>query len=212
MPQVLEDAQGDAQRLPRLHRVLRAELDVAQVTQGLSLGVAVAEFPREADGALVAAGGLGQVAEVLLGEAQAVPGSRLAGTVPEQAEPGHGRPAGVPGLPVVADQGVTPADVVQGRGLPGLVAGGQEQRESLLGVPERVGVPVLLLGHPAEGLVHLALAHLAAELPVQLEALGQVVNGLLEPPARAQVCATRRRAVACAARSPVRIAASSPAR
>jgi hypothetical protein len=53
------------------------------------------------------------------------------------------------------------------------------QGKGLLGVAECVGVPALALSHRAEALVDAPLAGVVAELPVQLQALGQVGAGLV---------------------------------
>jgi hypothetical protein len=49
------------------------------------------------------------------------------------------------GLPVVAEQGVLPAGLVEGAGLPGLVAGGLGRVEGLPGVVEGLGGAAPLL-------------------------------------------------------------------
>jgi hypothetical protein len=89
---------------------------------------------------LVAGGGGGEVAQVVLGVSQAVPGMPLEPAVADFRAQVECPAAGQAGLMVVTQKPVIPADVVERFGLGGLVAGGLEQAQCLLGVPERVGV------------------------------------------------------------------------
>ncbi len=72
--QVVENGQG---LLPGLRRLAGRVLTVAEVSKGFRFMDAVAEFAGEAEGALIAGGGFGEVAQMELGVCQVVPGSSL---------------------------------------------------------------------------------------------------------------------------------------
>jgi hypothetical protein len=86
--------------------------------------VAVAGFPVQAERALVAGGGFGEVAQMMLGVPQAVPGIPLEPAVANLRAQGECLPAERAGLLVVAEQAVEPANVVERYGLGRLVADG----------------------------------------------------------------------------------------
>jgi hypothetical protein len=83
MAQVVEDLQS---LLPGLHGGLELAVGlpgVTEVAQSNGFVEAVGKFAVQAECPLVAGGGLSEVAEVVLGVAQAVPGSCLALAVPD---------------------------------------------------------------------------------------------------------------------------------
>jgi hypothetical protein len=85
-----------------------------------------------------------QPAEVVAGEADAVPGGRLAAPVAELLEQGQGLPAVEQCPVVVPEQGEAVADTVQRLGRAETVPGGPEQLECPLGLAERVRVAARL--------------------------------------------------------------------
>jgi hypothetical protein len=107
---------------------------------------AVASFLREADRALVAGGGLGEVAQMALGIPQAVPGCCLEPAVANFRAQDDCLAAKRPGLLVVAEEAVVPADGVERLSLCRLGADGLEQAQRLLVVPERVSIATLASG------------------------------------------------------------------
>jgi EmrB/QacA subfamily drug resistance transporter len=112
MAQVVEDGEGLLPGLPGLRQVAGGVTGVAEVGENLRFKLAVAEFPGDAKGTLVTGGGLGKVAQMVLGVAQAVPASSLKAAVPVCSAHGERLLAERPGLLVVAEQAVAPADVV----------------------------------------------------------------------------------------------------
>src|SRR5262249_11420168 len=84
------------------------------------------------------------------------------------------------GLPVVAEQGVQPADLVEGAGLPGLVAGGPEQVEGLPGVVEGLRGVALPLPQVGQVVVGAGLPDLVADLTVQVEGVAELGVGVVE--------------------------------
>jgi hypothetical protein len=76
--QVLEDGQRLLPGLPGLGQLAGGVAGVAEVGQDVRFIEKVAGFPEEAERALVAGGGFGEVAQMVLGVPQAVPpGGRL---------------------------------------------------------------------------------------------------------------------------------------
>jgi hypothetical protein len=148
----------------------------------------------------------------MLGVAQAVPRTGLAGAVAELAVQAQGLLTGRLCLLVIAEQDADAADVIESPGLPGLVTGGLEQDEGRFGVPERVGISALLRGNPGEGLMHMSQAYPVVKLLVELEALGQVGARLVVVSELTQECASSLCTAACPAVSPSRVAAASAAR
>jgi hypothetical protein len=69
------------QALPGPLRLAHGVVGVGKAGEGLGLVVPVAEFPERAEGVLVAGGGLGMAAKVVLGGAEVVPGVRLVAAV-----------------------------------------------------------------------------------------------------------------------------------
>jgi hypothetical protein len=101
---------------------------------------AVSVFVGDAERALVADGGFGEVAQMVLGVTQAVPDLSFEPAVAGFPAQGECLPAERAGLLVVAEKAVVPADVVERCGLVGLVADGLIQAQRLLSMPERGGV------------------------------------------------------------------------
>ena len=93
-------------------QVLGGVVDVAEMGEHLGFLVAVAEFPEDIQSATVAVGGVGEVAELVLGVAEAVPGVRLAEPVAQLEAQRKRLSAEGPGLLVGAEPGVAPADIV----------------------------------------------------------------------------------------------------
>jgi hypothetical protein len=90
------------------------------------------------------------VAEMVVGEPEAVPDVGLQPGVATFLEQLERLPAGGARLPVVAELDMEPADPVEGEGLARPVAARGEQLERLPGMAEGVGVAALLLEHDAE--------------------------------------------------------------
>ena len=123
---------------------------VADMAERFGLGPAVADLPVEDEGPLVADGRFGVVAEVVVGEPEAVPDVGLQPGVAKLLEQLECLPAGGERLPVVAELDVEPADPVQGEGLACPVARGGEQLQPLPGMAQGVGIAALLLERDAE--------------------------------------------------------------
>src|ERR1022692_200416 len=149
---------ADNPRRGRSHGQL-AEFGTNPISGGMT------EVIEDAQGLLPGVASLLPMVGGEVGVAEVGEGVGLAEAVSEVAEDG-------PSLLVVAEQGVTPADVVEGRSLRGLVIDRAEHGQGLLGMVERVAKIGLAFGHPAEGLVRPGLAGAVAELPVQPEAFG----------------------------------------
>jgi hypothetical protein len=143
-------------------------LGIAEVGKDSCLGVAVAEFPEQAERTLVTRRGRSMIAGLVLGFAEAVPGLRLIGAMAEFLQAEH------PGLLVAAEVGVAPADGGQSPGLLHLVTDGLEQVQGPLAVAERLGVAVLEVGYPGRRHVDEGLPDPVTEPTVQLEAVRQV--------------------------------------
>jgi hypothetical protein len=92
-------------------------------------------------------------------------------------------PVPVDRLPVLAEQGVAPADRVERPDLPGRVVRRLEQAERLLGVAERLPVAALLVGNPAEVEVGVGLPGQVPEPAEQVERGRQVRDRVGVPPA-----------------------------
>jgi hypothetical protein len=107
---------------------------------------AVAGFPVQAERPLVAGGGFGEVAQVVLGVPQAVPSISLDPAVAGFGTQSECLAAEHAGLLVVTEKPVAPADGVERLGLGRLIADGLAQAQRLLSVPERVGVAALTFG------------------------------------------------------------------
>jgi hypothetical protein len=75
--ELVEDVQGLSPRVPGLPLVARGIAGVGEVDEDLRFRRQVAELPDEAERALVAGGGFGEITQVVLGVAQAVPGDGL---------------------------------------------------------------------------------------------------------------------------------------
>ena len=73
VPQVVEDGQRLLPGLPGLRQLAGGVARVAEVGEGVRFIEADTGFPEKAERALVAGGGFGEVAQVVLGVPQAVP-------------------------------------------------------------------------------------------------------------------------------------------
>jgi hypothetical protein len=144
--QALEDGECllPGRRGPR--QLAGGVMAVAKMDQRVRLVEAVAGFPEEADRVLVAGGGFGEVAQMVLGVPQAVPGCCLDPAVAGFRAEGECPAAERAGLLVVAEEAVVPADGVERFGLVRLVADGLVQAKGPLGVAERAGVAALVFG------------------------------------------------------------------
>lgn len=108
--QVVEDVKGFVPGMSCPPALPAGQAVVAQVGENLGFAETVTGLAGEAESLPVTRRGLSQVAEAVLGVAQAVPRGGLVIAVTEFAVHRHGTPAECPGLLVVAEQGVTPAD------------------------------------------------------------------------------------------------------
>jgi hypothetical protein len=99
-----------------LIRLTCGEAGVADVAERLGLGPPVADLPVQAEGPLVAGGRFGVVAEVVVGEPEAVPDVGLQPGVAKLGEQLERLPAGDERMAVIADLDVEPADPGSGRG------------------------------------------------------------------------------------------------
>jgi hypothetical protein len=150
MVEVVQDGERFLPGGAGLIRLTGSEAGVADVAERLGLGPAVADLPVQAEGPLVTGGRFGVVAELVVGEPEAVPDVGLQPGVATFLEQLERLPAGGARLPVVAELDMEPADPVEGEGLARPVAGRGEQLERLPGMAEGVGVAALLLEHDAE--------------------------------------------------------------
>src|SRR5215469_11871399 len=107
MVQVVENVQGPQPGRPGGEVIAVGVPDIAEVGAGLGFGAAGAKLPEEPHSALIALGGTGQVAELVLGAAEAVPADGLTDAVAEFLLQGQGLLADHAGLPEVAELGVT---------------------------------------------------------------------------------------------------------
>ena len=111
--QLIDDAKRLQPRLARAGPIVDREADVAEAGQCLHLAAAVAELPIERQRMPVLGGGLPVVAEVMVGEAEAIPRVGLAATIAEAAVQGE-RPLAVGQRRApIAELGVAPANVVE---------------------------------------------------------------------------------------------------
>ena len=159
MVDLVEDEQGVCPGPPSDLGVTRAELDVAEVIERVRFVEAVRQCPVEVDGALVAGDGSLVLAELVLDVAEAVPGSGLPVTLAHRADGVQRLLAVRDGLLVIAEQGVTEADVVEGLRLARQVPGRTEELEGAQGMAECVRGTLLPLGKPGEADVNSCLAH-----------------------------------------------------
>lgn len=83
MVKVVEDGQGPLPSVAGGVGVAGGVVSVAEVGEGIGLVVAVAMVPVQGQGVLIAGDGFGVVAEVMVGETEAVPGVGLPETVAE---------------------------------------------------------------------------------------------------------------------------------
>ncbi len=120
------------------------------------------------------------LAQSLAGVPEAVPRLRLAETVAEFPLQFQSLLAERDGLRVIAEHGVEPADRVERPGLPGPVAGGAEQVEGLLRMPERLPVAALTLQQPGLMAVRVTLADGVPGRVVQPQCLAQPGIGVAE--------------------------------
>ena len=177
--QVVEDGQGLLPGLAGGVVLPGGVLGVAEVGESAGLADPVAEFGQQFNGVTVAADRLCVLAEVMVSVTEAVPGGRLAVAVAEFTVQGESLTTALQGQLVVTEQSVMPAGGVKGQGHAAALADGLEQDQGPLVVHERLGVAALLVRHPAEGLVGAGLASAVLELPVQVDALGQVLVSLV---------------------------------
>src|SRR5450756_1830335 len=77
------------------------------------------------------------------------------------------------GLLVVTEEAVSPADVVERRGLGRLVAEGLVKAQRLLAMPEHIGVAALTFGQDGEIVLDLGFAEGVAEPLVHRETRGE---------------------------------------
>lgn len=82
---------------------------VPEVGESIRFEISVAYLPRDSEGALVVGGGFGEVAQLVFGVAQAVPGMSLEPAIADFCVEGEGLPAEGAGLLVVAEVGVAPS-------------------------------------------------------------------------------------------------------
>src|SRR5215469_2634129 len=125
--------------LPSLRQVAAGVQDVGDTGEGGRLEVTVADLPGDAQCALVAGGGFGQVAEMLLGVAQVAPDISLKLVVATFSVERECLPAERAGLLVVAEAKVKMADGEEHVGLSRLVANVLEQAQALLGAAGAAG-------------------------------------------------------------------------
>lgn len=81
MLDVFEDGERLLPGLPRLREITGGITGVTEVGEGVRFNPAVTEFPGDAERALIAGGGFGKVAQMVLGVAQAVPRMSLTSAV-----------------------------------------------------------------------------------------------------------------------------------
>src|SRR6202035_5469260 len=117
----------------------------------------------------VAGGGVDGVAEMVVGVTEAVPCVGLTVVIAEFSVPVQGLLAIGQRLLVHSEEGVVPADGVEGACLPGTVAGCLVQGQSSVGVMESLPVAALLPEDPPEAVMGVSLAYAVAEFPVQVQ-------------------------------------------
>jgi len=93
---------------------------------------------------------------------------------------GEGLLAGGDSLQVLTEQGVVPADRVEGSDLPGLVAGGPVQVEGLLGVVQCPCGAAPAIPQEGQGVVGGSLPGLVADLGGQVEGVAQLGVSVVE--------------------------------
>jgi hypothetical protein len=105
--ELLEDGQGLLPRGAGWVRVAGGVVGVTDVGEHLGFGAAIAEFPTEVEGVLVAGDGLRVVAKAVMGLAEDVPRGRLIGVVAaELLEEGEDLLVGGDGVLVFAELAV----------------------------------------------------------------------------------------------------------
>src|SRR2546421_7388690 len=144
-------------------------LVVAEVDQRLGLVVAGTEVPAELGRLFVAGGGLDVVAEVMVGEAEAVPNGGFHPAVAEPLDEFERPLAGRSGLVIFAELPMAPADRVQGVGLADWMIDGLVQVEGLPGMVECLPMAALAFDFPAESQVGLCRASVGADGVEQLQ-------------------------------------------
>jgi len=112
----------------------RGVVGIAEVDQRIGFAPAVARRTAQADGTPVTGDRFAVLAEMNVGVAQAVPGRGRAGTVAELLLESQRLLAADESVPVLAQFGLVPTDVVERVGLSGSVAGDPEQLQCPLGV------------------------------------------------------------------------------
>ena len=113
MLDVLEDGQRLLPCLAGLGQFASVMTSISNVDESVRFMPAVAEFTGDAEGALVAGGGFAEVAEMVLGVAQAVPGSCLEAAVADFCVEGECLLAQRAGLLIVAEEAMGIANVVE---------------------------------------------------------------------------------------------------
>jgi len=163
MVELVEDEQGICPGPFGTLGVTRAELDVAEVIERVGFVEAVREFPVEADGSLVAGDRSLVLAELVMDVAEAVPGGGLPVALAHRPDGVKRLLAGRDGLLVIAEQGLTEADVVEGLRLARQVLCRTEKLEGTQGVAECVRGTLLPFGKPGEADVNSCLADAVAD-------------------------------------------------
>lgn len=176
MANVIQDDQGLAPGLHGPGQLAGGMVAVTEVGESHRLRREVAELASDAERAVVARGGLRMVAELMLGDAQAVPGISLENAVADLGVEVEGALAEGAGKLKVAKKTVVETDVVQCFRLSCLVTDSPVELHGLLGVVERVGVMSPPEAKEAETAMDLGLAQAVAQLPVQTETV-RVVDG-----------------------------------
>ena len=140
MLEVVEDGEGLLPGFPGGQQLASGAADIAEVGEGIGLSPAVAGGLEDGQRALIAGGGLAEVAGMVFGVAQAVPDAALEVAAAVAGVEREGALAKLAGLLVVPQQRVVPADGAEQFGLARLVADAAAQAGGLLGVAERLGV------------------------------------------------------------------------
>jgi hypothetical protein len=141
---------------------------VAEVVERIGFVIPVAEFPAEIEGSLIAGDGLLVAAELVMDVAKAVPGALFPVAFPKVLDRGQSLLAVGEGFLVVAEFGVTVADVIKDHHLPGLVSGGTVQVEGSQRVAERFGGTPQPTSNQAKLAVYCRLANVITDLFEQL--------------------------------------------
>jgi hypothetical protein len=110
---VLEDGQRLLPSLPSLRQLGGSMMGVTEVGERVRFIEAVSGFPEDTDRAMVAGGGFGGVAQMVLGVSQAVPDLSLEPAVADFRAQGECLAAERAGLLVVAEEAMAPANVVE---------------------------------------------------------------------------------------------------